>query len=106
MFAGKMDKYIKFEVETTSLNDVGTPDESYSLLRYVYASVSYGRSGTNFDEAAHPFTHTEFTTRYMSDLNSYKNKINWEDEDYKILHIQIINRNEGLRFKCILWDSE
>lgn len=106
MIAGKMDKYIRVEVGTSSENDVGTPAKNYVLLRYIYMSVFYGRSGTDFDEAAHPFTYTEFTGRWMSDLDSYNNRFKFEDEYYKILHIEKIGRHEGLRFKCILWDSE
>lgn len=106
MIAGRMDKFIRIEVETTSINDVGTPYEEYTFLRNVYASIKYPKSGTDFDEAAHPFTYTEFTIRWMSDLDSYKNKVKWEGEYYKISHIEKIGRNEGLRYKCVLWDSE
>ena len=106
MIAGIMDKKIRVEVGTTAENAVGTPDVEYSFLRNVYMSVKYPRGGTEFDEAAHPFTHTEFTSRWMSDLDSYKNRFKFEDEYYKILHIEKIGRHEGLRYKCVLWDSE
>ena len=105
MLAGMMDKYIKLEVETTTKNDVGTPTEAYTLLRYVYASVKYPKGGALFEEAAHPFTDTHFTVRWMSDIN-YKCRVFFEDEYYKILHIERLGRKDGLRLKCILWDSE
>ncbi len=105
MLAGIMDKYIKLEVETTTINGVGTSKETYALLRYVYASVKYPKGGTQFEEAAHPFTDTYFSVRWMLDIN-YKCRIFFEDEYYKILHIERIGRKDGLRLKCILWDSE
>jgi len=107
MIPGMMDKYILFKLETTTLNNVGTPIETYADLRNDFASISYKRSGTDFDEAAHPYTYTEFSTRWATDLNThrYKLKIQYNSEDYKILHIQEIGRQDGLRFKCVLWDE-
>jgi len=104
MLAGLMDKYIKLEVETTAKNPIGTPVETYILLRYTYASIKYTRGGTDFDEAAHPFTYTEYSIRWMSDIN-YKCRILFDSEYYKILHIEKIGRKDGLRLKCVLWDE-
>lgn len=104
MLAGPMDKYIKLEVETTSTNAVGTPVETYALLRYTFASIKYNRGGTEFDEAAHPFTNIEFSVRWTSDIN-YKCRILYDSEYYKILYIENIGRKDGKRLKCILWDE-
>ena len=107
MIPGMMDRYITWELETTSLNNVGTPIETYSTLRTDFASISYKRSGTDFDEAAHPFTYTEVSARWATDLDTHKYKLRilYNSEYYKILHIQEIGRKDGLRYKCVLWDD-
>ena len=107
MLAGIMDKYITWELETTSNNDVGTPTEVYATLRNDYASVKYPKGGTQFEEAAHPFTDVHFSVRWATDLNTHKYKLRilFDGEYYKILHIEKIGRKDGLRYKCILWDE-
>ncbi len=108
MIAGAMDKHIKLEIETTTVNDVGTPIETYALLRWTYASKKDTTSGTDFDEAGHPFTNTEFSVRWNSDItgsNRYKIRVQYDSQYYKVLHSQDIGRKDGIRLKCILWDE-
>lgn len=105
MDSSRLNRYIKIEVETTSNNAVGTPVETYALLKYTYASVKYTKGSTDFDEGAFPNTDTDFSIRYDETVN-YKCRILFNSEYYKILHIELIGRDDGMRLKCIKWDSE
>ena len=107
MIPGMMDKYITWELETTADNAVGTPVETYTTLRNDFASLKYSRGGTDFEEGSHPFTHTEFSVRWATDLNTHKYKLRilYDGEYYKILWIEKIGRQDGLRYKCVLWDE-
>lgn len=108
MIAGKMDKYIKLELETTANNAVGTPTETYVLLRFTYASIKHNRGDTDFDESAHPFSNIEFSVRWNSDItgsNRYKIRVLYDSQYYKVLHSEDIGRKDGIRLKCILWDE-
>ena len=99
-----MYRRILLQIETTTINSVGTSIETYADLRYTYASIKYTSGTTDFDEGAHPNTDLEFSIRWNSDI-TYKLRIKYEGEYYKILHLQDIGRRDGIRLKCILWDE-
>ena len=104
MNAARLTEYIKLEVETTAKNNIGTPTETYGLLKYCFASVVYRNGGTDFEEGAYPYTNTEFSIRWDERVN-YKCRVYFEQEYFKILHIEKIGRKDGLRLKCIRWDE-
>lgn len=103
MQSAALNRYIKIEQETTTKNAVGTPVETYSLLKFTWATIKYTSGGTEFNEGAQPFTDTEFSVRYDS-LIDYKCRILFDNEYYKILHIELIGRKDGQRLKCIKYD--
>lgn len=107
MIPGMMDRFITWELETTSINSVGTSIETYATLRTDFASIKYARGGTEFDEGAHPFSDIEFSVRWATDIASHKYKLRilYDGEYYKIIWIEKIGRQDGLRYKCILWDD-
>ncbi len=104
MNAARLTEYVRLEIETTAKNSVGTPIETYHLLKYTFASVVYRRGDTDFEQGAVTFTNTEFSIRWDNRVNM-KCRIYYEDEYYKILHIEKIGRKDGLRLKCIKWDE-
>jgi SPP1 family predicted phage head-tail adaptor len=103
MISGAMDRLITIEIETTSTNAVGTPVETYAVLKNTYASVKYTTGGTQFNEGAQPFTDTDFSIRYDVRIN-YKCRVLYDTEYFKIIHIEKIGRKDGLRLKCIKFD--
>jgi head-tail adaptor len=98
-----LNRYITIEKEVTSINAVGTPVETYSELKKTYATIKYTSGGTEFNEGSQPFTDTEFSIRYDILVN-YKCRVNFDNEYYKILHIELIGRKDGMRLKCKKYD--
>ncbi len=106
MLAHLLNERILLEQETSSKNAIGTPTESYVSYRYTYANVKYGGGGTEYNEIGdNSYTHTEFTIRYNPDIN-YKFRVNYNNACYKILHIERIKKNEGLRLVTIMFDED
>jgi len=104
MISSALNRYITIEIETTTTNAVGTPVESYATLKNTYATVQYKQGNTQFNEGAMPYTDTDFSIRYDSRVN-YKCRILYNTEYFKILHIELIGRKDGMRLKCIKWDG-
>lgn len=104
MLSGPMNCYITIQKETTSTNLVGTPVETYAKLKDTWATVKYTSGNTEFNEGEMPFTDTDFSIRYDVLVN-YKCRVLYNNEYYKILHIEQIGRKDGTRLKCIKWDA-
>ena len=106
MLAAKLNKRILLEQYTSTKNAMGTPDQSWSTYRYTWAGVVYKGGNTEFDEIGNlAYTNTEFTIRYNADIN-YDFRIKYGNQYYKILHIEIIGNNEGLRLVTIKFEDE
>ena len=104
MISGPLNNYITIQKETTSTNAVGTPVETYAKLKDTWATIKYTGGTTQFNEGEMPFTDTEFSIRYDVLVN-YKCRVLFNSEYYKILHIELIGRKDGMRLKCIKWDA-
>jgi head-tail adaptor len=99
-------KYILIEKETTSKNSVGTPQEVYTTYKNTWSGVQYqgGRlTPDQYGETA--LSDAIFTVRYDPLIN-YKCRIFYGNQYYKITHIEIIGKNEGLRLRTITWTEE
>lgn len=106
MIGHLLNKWIKIEIETTEKNDLGTPTENFSLLKYTWAGVQYlgGRSSAD-ERGENVISDAVFTTRYDSKIN-YKCRVFYADQYYKITHIELIGRNEGLRLRTIMFYAD
>jgi SPP1 family predicted phage head-tail adaptor len=104
MQAGLLDRFITIEKETTSVNEVGTPIETYAKLKDCYSTIKYTSGGTSYNEGAQAFTDIDFSIRYDSNVN-FKCRILFDSEYYKIMYIEKIGRKDGMRLKCIKWDT-
>jgi SPP1 family predicted phage head-tail adaptor len=104
MLGAFLNRIITIEQETTSVNAVGTPVETYAVLKKTFATVKYTSGGTQFNEGAMPYTDTEFSIRFDERIN-YKCRVLYNTEYYKILHLELIGRKDGMRLKCIKWDT-
>lgn len=106
MHTYRLDRLITIEKEATTKNALGTPVETYSFLKKKFATVTYNGGGTrNQEHGEIANTTAEFTTRYDTDIN-YKCRIRFNGSYYKILHIEMIGRNEGQRMKTIMFEDE
>ncbi len=77
-----------------------------SFLKYKWSGVQYlgGRTGADqYGENAQ--NDAIFTIRYDEDIN-YKCRIYYNDQYYKITHIELIGRNEGYRLRTIMFTVE
>ena len=102
----RLNRRITLEKETTSKNAMGTPVETYSTLKTTYATVTYPGGGTSSDEYGEgSYTDAIFSIRYDARVN-YKCRVLFDGSYYKILHIELIGRKEGLRLRTIMYDNE
>ena len=103
MLCGPLNRHITIEQETTGKNSVGTPVETYTLLKKCYATIKYNSGGTPYNEGAQPYSDVDFSIRYDSAIN-YKCRILYSGEYFKIIAIELIGRKDGIRLKTIRWD--
>jgi head-tail adaptor len=83
MFSGPLNTMISIEKEITTKNAVGSPVETYSLLKKTYATVKFTAGGKEFNEGEMPYTDTEFSLRYDSEIN-YKCRVMLQKEGVNI----------------------
>ena len=106
MRAAQLNRRIKIEKSTVTKNNIGSPIEGFTELRYTWATVNYpsGRMDNGeYGEVSR--TDAVFTIRYDSRIN-YKCRIKYANQYYKIDHIEMIGRDEGLRLRCIKFEEE
>ena len=93
------------EKEVTTKNAAGTPIESYNFLKESYAGITLRSGDTSFTaEGALPFNNVEFLLRYDSRIN-YKCRFSYENQYYKIKHIQVMGRKDWMLVKAIVWEN-
>jgi len=98
-----LDRIVIIEKEVTTKNTVGTPVETYALLKTTFAAVKYTNGETEFNEGAQAYTDIDFTIRYDKAVD-YKCRIKYEGIYYKILAIEAIGRRDGMRLKCVKFE--
>jgi SPP1 family predicted phage head-tail adaptor len=104
--ASILNRKITFEKETTSKNSIGTPTETYVSLKNKYANVYVTGGSTEFGESGNlPNTFIDFTTRYDTDID-YKCRIKYNNQYYRILHIEELGRKLALRIRTIVWEED
>jgi SPP1 family predicted phage head-tail adaptor len=103
MIAGALNKRITIEKETTAKNAVGTPVETYAVLKKTFATIKYITGGTDFNEGAQAYSSHDFSIRFDSAVD-YRCRIVFEGEYYKILAIELIGQKDGMRLKCIKYE--
>lgn len=104
MITSDFRKLITIEKETSSANRVGTTKETYSFLKQKYADLyvaggtsQYGQQGTL------PFSSDIFVIRYDQDVD-YKCRIIYNNNYYKIEHIEEVGRKQFMRIKTVVWE--
>lgn len=104
MLSYLLNRQITIETETETKNSLGTPEVTYSTLKTTYANVVYNSGNTSSDEVGeNAYTDANFVIRYDPRVN-YHCRILFNDSYYKILHIEPIGRNEGLRIRTIMYE--
>jgi SPP1 family predicted phage head-tail adaptor len=98
-----LNRLIRIDIESTSVNSVGTPEETYTLLKECFATIKYNTGATQYNEGAQAYSDIDFSIRWDSRIN-YKCRITYENVNYKILAIEYIGRKDGIRLKCIKFE--
>jgi len=100
-----LNRKIIIERESTSTNSVGTPIETYVTYKNKYANVYVSGGSTEFTESgALPNTNIDFTIRYDEDIN-YKCRIKYNNQYYKILHIEEMGRKLAQKIRTIVFEE-
>ncbi len=108
MLAHLLNKRILFEKNNNnSKNSFGTPDKTWISYGYTFATIKYTGGDTEFNDefGVLAYTNTEFTIRY-NPIIDYNFRIKYNNQYYRILHIEIIGNNEGLRLRTIKFEDE
>ena len=104
MLASILNKLITIEKESTSTNAVGTPEETYVFYKQAYANkipASGDKQYNNIGEIV--FTTDSFIVRYDKGIN-YKCRLIYNNNYYKIEHIEELGRRQWLKLKVIVWE--
>ena len=105
MFTSLLNRNIIIEKETTSNNELGTPVETYSFLKSTKAFMRVLTGGTKYNQSeAEAYTYVEFTIRYDATVN-YKCRILYEEQYYKVNHIQEKERRRFQTIRCVVWEK-
>jgi SPP1 family predicted phage head-tail adaptor len=105
MLTSSLNRQITVEKSVSSTSRVGTPKLTYSFLKNTFAEVNQNSGDSNYTQSGQlPFNKTEFYLRYDVDIN-YKCRILYDNEYYKIEHIQKIGRNLWMKISTINWEK-
>ena len=104
MITSDFRKLITIERESTAKNRVGTQTETYTFLKQKYADL-YVAGGTSQygQEGTLPFSADIFVIRYDADVD-YKCRIIYNNNYYKIEHIEEVGRKQFMRIKTVVWE--
>jgi len=106
MRAAQLNRYIIIEVATMQKNNLGTPTENYTEYKRTWASVNYPAGRMDYAEHGEiARTDAVFTIRYDKNI-TYKHRVYYNSQYYKIEHIEEIGRREGLRLRTIMFIDE
>lgn len=95
---------IVIEKETTTKNAVGTPKETYEFYRECWADKVPKSGTTQYDTTGSlPFSTDDFIIRFDKEVN-YKCRIIYNNNYYKIEHIDYIGRKQWMKLQLIVWD--
>lgn len=105
MQSGKLDRRIAFQTSTLSVNSIGEWIPTWTTSLILWASIEYRYTAETF-EASERVAPNEviFRTRYSATINE-KMRIIYSGCQYDILHLETINRNEGLKITAVKKDS-
>lgn len=104
MIPSLLNKRIVIEKETTSTNRVGTTKETFVFLKECNANkIPTGGTTQYSNEGELPFSTDTFVIRY-DDRVGYNCRLIYNNNYYKIEHIEEVERKHWLRLKCIVWE--
>ncbi len=105
MLGNVLNTRITIEVGTESKNASGTPTLTYAKLKDTYAGVTYNSGGRANDEGGtYVYSDVDFNVRYDSNI-TYKCRILYQGQYYRIVHILPCGLRDGLKIKTIYFEE-
>ena len=106
MYTSMLNKSVIIEKSTETTNAVGTPVENFSFLKESYAGMTLRDGNTAYTDTGElAFNNVEFLLRYDSRIN-YSCRLKYENQYYKIKHIQVVGRKDWMQVRAIVWEEE
>jgi len=104
MIPAILDKKIIIEKETTTINRVNTPKKTYEFYKECHANLYTPSGGTQYTEEGQLVLSNDlFTIRYDREVN-LKCRVIYNNNYYKIEHIEEVGRKHWMKSQCIVWD--
>jgi SPP1 family predicted phage head-tail adaptor len=101
MRAGKLDREIIVETVTTTIDDAGTPVETWAPLATLRAELKDNASDETHNEQGDTTRQlVTFETRYVPGV-SVAARIMYQGEPYNLLQVREIGRQRGLELKAV-----
>lgn len=99
MRSGKLDRTIKVQSFTSTVNDYGTPIETWTDVATVRAQIIQSSTEEFLTNGASDETTIIFRTRYFSPIGG-TSRIIFESEEYNVREVKEIGRRKGLDLRC------
>lgn len=99
MRAGKLDRSITVQSFTSTVNDYGTPIETWTDVATVRAQIIQSSTEEFLTNGASDTTSIIFRTRYFSPIGG-TSRILFEGEEYNVREVKEIGRRKGLDLRC------
>jgi SPP1 family predicted phage head-tail adaptor len=101
MRAGKLDREIIIETVTTTVDDAGTPVETWAPLATLRAELKDNASDETHNEQGDTTRQlVTFETRYVPGV-TVAARIMYQGEPYNLLQVREIGRGRGLELKAV-----
>lgn len=99
MRSGKLDRSITVQSFTNTVNEYGTPIETWTDVATVRAQIIQSSTEEYLTNGASDTTSIIFRTRYFQGLTT-SNQVIYEGETFNVREVKEIGRRKGLDLRC------
>ncbi|WP_425963788.1 phage head closure protein [Rhizobium nepotum] len=99
MRAGNLDRSITVQTFTSTVNDYGTPIETWTDVATVRAQIIQSSTEEYLTNGASDTTSIIFRTHYFQGLTT-SNQVVYEGETFNVREVKEIGRRKGLDLRC------
>lgn len=99
MRAGNLDRSITVQSFTSTVNEYGTPIETWTDVATVRAQIIQSSTEEYLTNGASDTTSIIFRTRYLGTIVA-KSRIIFEGKEYNVREVKEIGRRKGLELRC------
>jgi SPP1 family predicted phage head-tail adaptor len=99
MRSGKLDRTIKIQSFTSTVNEYGTPVSTWADVTTLRAEVIQSSTQEFLTNGASDETSMIFRTRYFDGVNT-SSQVLYEGEEFNVREVKEIGRRKGLDLRC------